>query len=294
MTKPNFFIIGAPKCGTTSLAAWLSDNERIFMSHPKEPHFFNTDHSNRTIENKNEYYHLFPRETGAYIAIGEASVHYLSSAVAVPNILESIENPKFIVCLRDPADMVVSYHNQLLNALAEDIPDLADAWEAQRDRLAGRRIPETCPEPSRLQYSQSGRLAQQLERLFTHITPDQVRIVFLDQIQRNPLGVYRHLLEFLDVPYDGKQDFPKLNSAARLRSRNARKVLTAIGRLRRRLGLPRFNSRILQTLVRLNMATGSRNAPLDKAFVDTVLRPFFAEEAQKLQVYRNPALDIDQ
>jgi hypothetical protein len=40
---PNLFIVGAPKCGTTSLHYWLSQHPEIFMSEPKEPKFFCTD-----------------------------------------------------------------------------------------------------------------------------------------------------------------------------------------------------------------------------------------------------------
>ena len=43
MKRPNFFILGAPKCGTTSMAAWLSEHPNIFMSPIKEPFFFCTD-----------------------------------------------------------------------------------------------------------------------------------------------------------------------------------------------------------------------------------------------------------
>ena len=41
--NPNFFIIGAPKCGTTSLAAWLAEHPAIYMSQIKEPHYFSSD-----------------------------------------------------------------------------------------------------------------------------------------------------------------------------------------------------------------------------------------------------------
>jgi hypothetical protein len=291
MTKPNFFIIGAPKCGTTSLATWLSEHSQIFMTRPKEPHFFNTDHSNRPYDDEAKYYALFPEEQSDYLAIGEASVHYLSSAVAVQNILAAVEDPKFIVCLRDPTDMVVSYHNQLFNALAEDIPDIQTAWAAQSDRISGKRIPDTCPEPSRLQYSESGKLARQMERLFADVPSHKVFVVFLDQIQVNPLGVYKYLLDFLNVPYDGKTDFPRLNSVARLRNRRFRYVLNTFGKLKENLGFPRFNSGILKMFTRMNMRSGERNAPIDTPFIDSVLRPYFADEAKRLERYRNPALD---
>jgi hypothetical protein len=39
LRKPNFFIIGAPKCGTTSFWTWLSSHPNIFVTPEKEPHF---------------------------------------------------------------------------------------------------------------------------------------------------------------------------------------------------------------------------------------------------------------
>lgn len=45
-TGPNFFIVGAPKCGTTAWATYLSNHPDIFVPKAKEPHFFTTDHAN--------------------------------------------------------------------------------------------------------------------------------------------------------------------------------------------------------------------------------------------------------
>src|SRR5262245_35065298 len=85
MKKPTFFIIGAPKCGTTSLAAWLADHPDIFMSPTKEPHYFNTDHK-RYLNSLAGYEQLFEDATDRHSAVGEASVWYLYSANAVENI----------------------------------------------------------------------------------------------------------------------------------------------------------------------------------------------------------------
>ena len=53
--KPNFFIIGAPKCGTTSLSVYLSEHREIVMSHPKEPHYFSTDIENGRMTDQSKY-----------------------------------------------------------------------------------------------------------------------------------------------------------------------------------------------------------------------------------------------
>ncbi len=99
--RPNFFILGAPKCGTTSIAAWLGQHPAIFIPAMKEPNFFNTDINQPPIygvETLDEYEALFAPATTAHHAIGEASVFYLTSAVAVANILRYQPAARFIVC----------------------------------------------------------------------------------------------------------------------------------------------------------------------------------------------------
>ena len=41
--RPDFFILGAPKCGTTALSEYLRQHPRVFVSRPKEPHYFCAD-----------------------------------------------------------------------------------------------------------------------------------------------------------------------------------------------------------------------------------------------------------
>jgi hypothetical protein len=64
MSKPNFFIIGAPKCGTTAMANFLENNPQVFMSFPKEPNFFNTDHNIGIFGQLNQYLKLFKNLLG--------------------------------------------------------------------------------------------------------------------------------------------------------------------------------------------------------------------------------------
>src|SRR6185312_16840962 len=99
---PNFFIIGAPKCGTTALSEYLRRHPNIGFSEQKEPHYFNDDFSSRHIYSLDEYMKCFASNSADKVAIGEASVFYLSSRSAVRNILQHMPDAKFIVMLRDP------------------------------------------------------------------------------------------------------------------------------------------------------------------------------------------------
>ena len=87
MGRPNFFIIGAPKCGTTALYEYLRTHPRVFMPQIKEPHYFAADFPTyRTIHTEPEYLRLFSPARPEQTAVGEASVFYLFSQVAVRNL----------------------------------------------------------------------------------------------------------------------------------------------------------------------------------------------------------------
>jgi sulfotransferase family protein len=138
--NPNFFILGAPKCGTTSLARWLGDHPNIFMAPQKEPHFFNTD-DRRGVATLVEYEDLFRNAQREHVAVGEASVWYLSSSQAVRNILQYNPNARFIVMVRNPIEMAPALHGEMLISGLECIKDFSRAWNAQEERRQGLHLP---------------------------------------------------------------------------------------------------------------------------------------------------------
>ena len=218
MKKPNFFILGAPKCGTTSLATWLSEHPNIFISPVKEPHFFNTD-GLRRITNVKEYEKLFSDASSEHIAIGEASTHYLYSKEAVPNILKYQPDAKFIVCIRNPIEMAPSLHAERVFTGFETIKDFEKAWKLQAQRKLGKFIPKTAKkDPERLQYGPYCRLGEQLERLYKIVPTERILVLVLDDMAADPRSEYLKVLSFLGVPDDGRMDFPVYNQRKAVRS----------------------------------------------------------------------------
>src|SRR4030042_1995639 len=106
MQKPNFFIIGGPRCGTTALSEYLRGNREVFFSEPKELNFFFTDFNPkyRLCTDENVYLGKYFSEAGQYRAVGEGTPWYLYSKEAVPNILRFNHSAKFIVMIRNPVD----------------------------------------------------------------------------------------------------------------------------------------------------------------------------------------------
>lgn len=81
---PELYIIGAPKCGSTALARYLSEHPNISFSKPKEPHLFATDlPKQRLVDTAPEYLELFPPSKAKPTIRAEGSVWYLYSREAV-------------------------------------------------------------------------------------------------------------------------------------------------------------------------------------------------------------------
>ena len=219
LMKPNFFIIGAPKCGTSSMWHYLRSHPAIFMTDPKEPFYWASaeypPEKRRTsvpVKSFDEYMRLFAAVRPAHKIVGEASTCYLSSRTAVPDILRFNPAARFLVMLRNPADLVISWHRDRLFAFDED-RDLETAWALQEDRAAGSQLPSTCLLPHLLQYREIARLGAQMQKLFDRVPRSQVHIILFDDFKANPGREYRGLLQFLGVPDDGRRQFEAENEA---------------------------------------------------------------------------------
>ena len=207
--EPDFFLVGAPRCGTTSLAAWLREHERAFVTDPKEPDFFSRDiGSPSAIRDERRYRALFRGATSRHVAVGEGSTTYLRSRVAVPAILERYPNARFLVCLRNPIDMARSVHAQHVRTGREPERSFERAWRLQAERREGRSLPPHLPEPADLQYARMCALGSQLDRLLRLVPRSRVHPVLLEDMAAAPAEAYRGVLRFLGLPDDGRADFP--------------------------------------------------------------------------------------
>jgi len=214
MNKPNFFIIGAPKCGTTSLASWLENHPQVCMGYVKEPNYFNTDIHTPNRMSEDEYLKLFNKCDGTKVkCIGEASTRYLYSKVASKNILSFDKNAKLIVMLRNPVDMIYSLHNHLVYLGVEQFEDFGDAWGYKDLREKGWGIIDGCSDPDSLAYGQIGKFGEQLERLFEVVPDSQVLVIIFDDLIAHPENVYNQVTEFLRIEKKLNHDYPVLNKS---------------------------------------------------------------------------------
>jgi hypothetical protein len=216
--KPNFFIVGAPKCGTTALYEYLRPHPNIFMPAVKELHFFATDlGAYREVQTLEEYTSLFADSTEQHLRVGEASVYYLRSAVALANIQAYNPQAKIIAMFRNPVDMVYSLHSQLLYWSLESEPDFESAWRLQQRRARGLDLPDRIPSPLLVQYAEIGRFGSQAQRLLSLFPKEQVKLILYDDFTASAQKVYDEVIEFLEVPHDKRTWFPRVNENKRAR-----------------------------------------------------------------------------
>ncbi len=259
MKKPNFFIIGAPKCGTTSMAEWLRTHPQIFMSDPKEPWFFNTDHKTEQALSLEQYLYLFSGAEEKHLAVGEASSVYLFSHVAVKNLMEFQPQAKLIVMLRNPVEMAASWHAQEVRGEVEHIRDFEQAWQVRNKRELLKMNGERGRYPVDIQflnYEKICKLGEQVDRLLKTVDSKSVLFLIMDDLKSDPLKVYKHVLNFLNVPYDGRSNFSVYNQATRPKSRILRRGLDLVSAAKQRLGIKRGTG-LLSSFHKANTASFS-------------------------------------
>ena len=215
MKRPNFFIVGAPKCGTTALSEYLRTHPQVFFSSPKEPNYFAIDFSPqfRRYHTEEEYLsQCFRGANETHRAVGEGSAAYLISQVALENIRKFDSNARIIVMLRNPVDMLYSYHSELVWACREDVIDFEQAWHMQESRRIGKSIPDGCPDPKLLQYAHVCSLGSHMERVYASFPRQHVLPILFDDFITNTAGIYKIVLKFLKLSDDCRVDFPQLNA----------------------------------------------------------------------------------
>jgi len=275
--KPDFFIVGAPKCGTTALHVYLRQHPDVFMPAEKEHNHFATDLVPATdpYHDRDHYLKLFAAARTEK-RVGETSVFHLFSLDAAKNIHAFNTEAKIIVMLRDPVSWLASYYSQMVYNGDEDIADLEGALAAETPRRRGEGIPANLRFPERLFYRDVGRFALQVARYFDRFGRDAVHVILQDDFAKDPRTIFRQTLEFLGVDPGFEPEFANVNPNKAVRSpwlndflrrppAWAAAPVTAL--------LPRAIRRSMRARVRRANAVVQERAPLDPA-----LRLRLAEE----------------
>src|SRR5260370_40203132 len=216
--KPDFYIVGATRCGTTALYSYLRQHPDVFLPEHKEPHFFNTDMtSGGAIRNENEYLILFAAAQDKK-CIGEASVYYLSSKAA-PRAIKNFSPPaKIIMMLRNPVEVMYALHAHHVAAWLDDVWDFETALSLEEDRKHCRRVPRGSQDPHKLFYRQTVNFADQLRNYRDVFGSERIQVIIYDDFKRDTAGEFRRTCSFLGITGGVAIDFPVIWSNPSFRS----------------------------------------------------------------------------
>lgn len=213
-TWPNFFIVGAPRAGTTSLYQYLRQVPGIYMSPVKEPNYFGT---NRDGKKREEYLRLFSGAKGAS-AVGEASVGYLRAPEAPARIRQRVPGARIVISLRDPVEQVRSHY---FEHTRRHITDLSFEEAARME-----------------EHTRDGFYADAVARYLDVFGAGRVKILVFEEFARDPRKTVVEVMRFLGLegeppafaatPYNAYAAPRVRSAAALLRGSLARRVWRAL------------------------------------------------------------------
>ncbi len=225
--KPNLFIVGAAKSGTSSLWQYLKANPQVYMPEDelyKEPAFFSSKGEGQGYEN---YIKVFGRASDEHQWIGEASTAYLTDPVSAKRIYDFNPSAKIIIMLRNPADRAYSLYNWMVQDGYEVAGSFEEALKLEEERI-GKTIPNWF-EPEyywNYLYFRSGLYSEQVKR-YLDAFKDNVLIIKFDEFKKDTVTEYKKVCDFLGVEMN---EIPQIafNPSKRVASAHLQFVLRKI------------------------------------------------------------------
>ena len=240
--KPNLFIPGAAKSGTSALHDCLNQHPNIYMTTIKEPHFFS--HNEKYYNKKDWYYSLFKGKS-CYKIRGESSTGYMVFPNVIKRIKKDIKDPKFIFILRNPIDRIYSHYYWLkgfgyenLNFREAFLNDNDIEPNFKKDNPMGYKY-----------YYQWGLYGKWINRFYDNFNSKNIFIITNEEFKNNFLNTLNRCFNFLEVKNLDKAECIISNKTLLLKNPNIynffKKILPSMLKIEQCLGLKNINSKII-------------------------------------------------
>ena len=272
----DFFIVGAPKAGTTSLFYYLNKNKGICMSSIKEPNFFSSQdlkiqkiyYDSLILDNLKEYERIFTPKNKQQI-IGEASVSYLFYPNVANRIFDYNPRSKIIIILRDPVERAFSHYSMdlRLGHVKQSLDELFDLGLNNKDNLFFQ------------QYILLGQYYEQVNRYIEVFGRENICVKFYDELKLDASSFYSDILKFLQQENDHNIDFNQPFNKSKLPSNKFIKWLYSWPIIRKisLIFLP------LSVIEFININFFKENNNIINNDLKSKLHSFFLEDIEKLE-----------
>jgi hypothetical protein len=229
--RPNFFIVGAQKSGTSALSAWLGQHPQVFMSFPKEPGYLAflqrgypyldgygrpAPASEYVVSDESAYLNLFSDVLPQHRVIGEASTWYFS----VPGVAQRIKNfnpdAKVLVILRNPVDRAYSAWCHARRDGLEPCDDFSRALEMEAERGDVEFL---------LRYHRMGKYSDSLAEYFSVFDTGRILVLLYEDLQGDERALWSRLCGFLGIDQGEMPAQRRPNRSGQPRSRLLQSVM---------------------------------------------------------------------
>lgn len=197
---PAFVIVGAQRCGTTSLYRALTAHPAVLPAARKELQFF-SKHFDRGAD---WYRAQFPATAPGQVS-GEATPYYLFHPAVPARLAAVAPAARLIVLLRDPVERAYSHYHHEVRRGHETLP-FEEALATEAERLAGEEARLLADDAyvsfnhQHFSYQARGRYADQLRRWLTVLPRERFLILASEAFYRDPAASLARVTAFLGLP----------------------------------------------------------------------------------------------
>lgn len=207
---PDYLIIGAQRCGTTSLHHYLVQHPGVLPARfTKGVHWFDVAYG----KPQSWYRANFPttrrrraasQRLGHPVVTGEASPYYLFHPEIPQRAATVLPDARIIAVLRDPVARAWSHFHHETKRGFEALT-FEEALDAEPARLAGAAAALTSDDGTHFShqhhsYVARGRYAEQLDRWYGHFAEDQILVLFSSELQDDTAETMMRVHRFLGLP----------------------------------------------------------------------------------------------
>lgn len=271
MSKPNLFIFGFPKCGTTSLAAFLSMIPDVYVPPNKEPGILHgAGRDPYTLLKK--YMASCPVGCKFYVDATPTYIVNVDTCMAVARMLSlDMCSSKYIVLVRDPIKRLLSHYHHNKNRLAETRP-LEEIIDSEIGMIDQGKLENT-------EYIKSSMYLTYLNRLLNHTNRSNVIVLQSERLSESDY-LKPILSNFLNIDINETIEIPKINTLYNPRFTVLHKALFSQNIVFRgvRASIPRLlKERVKLKLLDANNRKAGHNMSLS-ALHEMRLQELFSEE----------------
>lgn len=231
MIKPNFFIVGQTRSGTTTLYHHLRQHPEVFIVHTGSgftPQFFGMF---PTVKTEEEYLKIYSDVKNEKV-IGEKNTDTLIDLESAKQIHQLYPDAKIIINLRNPIDVMLSVHNLMVNAAAvEKITDFEEALDAEKTRTVEELKNPGTYNPF-LFYRKIARYVDQVQKYVDIFGLKKIHIQIFDDFKKDPVLEFQKICRFLEIDDTFVPVIEHYNKRRTSRSKTLQSLVNKTGRTR--------------------------------------------------------------